>query len=32
MGRGLIDRTVGSQVEINAPKGVIRFRIVAVEG
>ena len=32
MGRGLIDQSVGSQVEINAPRGVIRFRIVAVEG
>lgn len=32
MGRGLLDQTAGSQVEIEAPRGTMRFRVVAVEG
>ena len=32
MGRGLFDKSAGSQVEIEAPRGTIRFRVVAVEG
>ena len=32
MGRGLFDKSAGSHVEIEAPRGTIRFRVVAVEG
>ena len=32
MGRGLFDKSAGSQVVIEAPRGTIRFRVVAVEG
>ena len=32
MGRGLLDQTAGAQVEIEAPRGTMRFRVVAVEG
>lgn len=32
MGRGLVDKAVDSEVEIKAPRGTIRFRVVSVEG
>ncbi len=32
VGKGLVDTTIGSLVEIEAPRGTMRYRVVSVEG
>ena len=32
VGKGLVDTTIGSMVEIEAPRGTMRYRVVSVEG